>query len=445
MEQAVVFKARREALRRAGLKQVAIFHNGESISRNLTSSTYPFRASSCFLHFFGRFPAGAIGVISPELDFVALDAPSADEIIWLGGGPDREKLITDSGIERLVSRDHLPELLKQFALSDLTALPLLNAAVNVQLEKLLGRSLDIYSSDSELCAAVIELRLVQDDFALSEIRRAVRVTTEAFSQGKGEAVAGSTGFRVLAAMLSRGCQAGFTESFSPIVATAGEVLHNLEIAGQLSDGELLLVDFGLETEFGYASDVTRTWAVGTPSTEALEISQIVRDANLAAVSKLKPGALYREAHDAAARTIVDGMTQLGVFRGSRDELEAVAAHTLVFPHGVGHLLGLDVHDMEEFGDLAGYGDSQVRALEFGDNALRLNRRLRTGMVVTIEPGIYFIPSLIARRLEEPQLRSLVNLDRLKRFQSLRGVRIEDDVLLGENGPEVLTAGIPQQL
>jgi Xaa-Pro aminopeptidase len=208
----------------------------------------------------------------------------------------------------------------------------------------------------------------------------------------------------------------------------------------------LLADVGAETPEGWAGDVTRVWPVnGRFSPTQRELYQVVLDAQRSAISLVRPGVRYRAIHEAAARQILAGLVDLGILNGDVDGLAERGAHALFFPHGVGHLLGVDVHDMEDLGDRAGYERGRARPPRFGDNYLRLDRDLRAGMAVTIEPGFYQVPAILNDPEFTAPFEKNLDRDKLARFGDVRGIRIEDDVLVTENGHDVLTSSIPKEL
>jgi Xaa-Pro aminopeptidase len=223
----------------------------------------------------------------------------------------------------------------------------------------------------------------------------------------------------------------------------GEVLHNNHYSHSLQSGDLLLADVGAETETGWASDITRTAPVsGKFSPTQRDLYEVVLTAHDACIEKIYPGVEYRDIHLLAATTIAAGLVDLGILHGQPEDLVAMDAHALFFPHGVGHLLGLDVHDMEDLGDLAGYELGRTRSDRFGLSYLRLDRPLQTGMLVTIEPGFYQVPAILQDPERRSKYRDVVNWDRLAQFADVRGIRIEDDVLVTEAGAEVLTGALP---
>jgi Xaa-Pro aminopeptidase len=235
-------------------------------------------------------------------------------------------------------------------------------------------------------------------------------------------------------------------AYSSIVTVHGEVLHNETYHHHLQASDLLLADVGAETPNGWAADITRTWPIsGKFSATQRDIYQLVLAAHDACIAKMRPGVEYREIHLLAATVIAGGLVDLGILQGNPEDLVDRDAHALFFPHGIGHLLGLDVHDLEDLGDLAGYAPDRKRSDRFGLGYLRLDRPLQSGMLVTIEPGFYQVPAILENPEFRDRYRDVVNWERLARFKDVRGIRIEDDVSITESGTEVLTAELPTKL
>jgi Xaa-Pro aminopeptidase len=248
---------------------------------------------------------------------------------------------------------------------------------------------------------------------------------------------------VRAAMESVIMAQGMTTAYNSIVTVHGEVLHNEHYHHRLQAGDLLLADVGAEAPSGWASDITRTWPVtGQFSATQRDLYDVVLAAHDACIAAARPGVEYRDLHLLACRILAAGLVDLGILRGHPDALVEQDAHALFFPHGVGHLLGLDVHDMEDLGDLAGYAPGRQRSDRFGLAFLRLDRPLQAGMVVTIEPGFYQVPGILADPERCQTYNAYVDWDRLAQFDDVRGIRIEDDVLITADGCEVLTKALP---
>jgi Xaa-Pro aminopeptidase len=421
----------------------ALIAAGTPRPRNYAANLYPFRATSHFLYLFGVPLRGGVAFYDGAAWTLYLPERGADDALWEGPQPSFDEIAEDVRCPvRPLSR--LPANIRGRAVATLPAPDLETCAEQT---RLLGREIrrgvfDVL--DAPLADALIELRLVHDDAAVAELRRAAEATAAAHRAGMRVTRPGLTEAAVRATMEAALTARGMGCAYPSIVTTHGEVLHNERHDNILGPDDLVLADVGAETPGGWAGDVTRTWPVsGTYSTPQRELYQVVLSAQRQAISAVTPGARYRTIHILACQALAGGLCELGVLRGNPIELVADGVLALLFPHGVGHLIGLDVHDMEDLGDRAGYAPGRQRAAEFGLRFLRLDRDLAPGMAVTIEPGLYLAPSI----LDDPELskKAAGRLDRkrLAAFASVRGIRIEDDVLVTEDGAEVLTAAIPK--
>jgi len=234
-------------------------------------------------------------------------------------------------------------------------------------------------------------------------------------------------------------------SFPIILSINGQTLHNHYHGNTLVEGRMMVADAGAETTMHYASDITRTVPVGGKFNQRQkDIYQIVLDANMHSIEAIAPGKSYREVHLLAAKVIASGLKDLGLMKGDLDAAVAQGAHALFFPHGLGHMMGLDVHDMEGLGEnYVGYDEEIKRSDQFGLAFLRLGRKLQPGFVLTDEPGIYFIPELIDQWKAENKLAEFINYDKVETFKDFGGIRIEDDILVTDNGFKVLGRPIPK--
>ncbi|MBD2042985.1 aminopeptidase P family protein [Microcoleus sp. FACHB-672] len=421
-----------------------ILWSGRSCSRNFPANTYPFRASSHFLYFAGLpIENAAIRLEAGKLELFMDDAPT-DSALWHGEMPKRDEIAAVIGADAAFPMTELPS-----RANDAGTIAVQNMATQQQQSQVLNRPIFPANSpegiDLELTKAIISLRLTHDDAALAELRQAGVVTVEAHKAGMRATQTAKIEAGVRSAMESHIISQNMGCSYSSIVTVCGEVLHNDQYHHPLQPGDLMLADVGAETTLGWAADVTRTWPVsGKFSPTQRDIYDIVLAAHDACIEKIRPGVDYRHIHLLACQIIAQGLVDLGILRGSAEYLVEMDVHALFFPHGIGHLLGLDVHDMEDLGDLAGYEEDRVRSHRFGLGYLRLNRLLSAGMLVTIEPGFYQVPAI----LNDPTLRSkhqnLVNWDKLEKFADVRGIRIEDDVLVTQKGTEILTAALPNK-
>ncbi|MEM1392070.1 MAG: aminopeptidase P family protein [Cyanobacteria bacterium P01_H01_bin.150] len=422
----------------------AILWSGSPNSRNFSANIFPHRPSSHFLYFAGLpLKNAAIRLEAGKLQlFIDNSAPSS--ALWHGEMPTRDEIAELIGADEAYPMAELESHLEGVA-----TIAVQDAATWTQQSQLLDRWIlpqrPPENIDLELARAVAQLRLTHDEAALNEMRQAVAVTVEAHKAGMAATYTAKTEAQVRAAMESVIIAHNMTTSYNSIVTVRGEVLHNEHYHNSLNPNDLLLADVGAETSTGWAADVTRTWAVsGKFSSTQRDIYDIVLAAHDACIDKISPGVEYEDIHLCACKVIAEGLINLGILQGSPQELVDTDAHALFFPHGIGHLLGLDVHDMEDLGDLAGYEPGRQRSGRFGLGYLRLNRPLRQGMVVTIEPGFYQVPAIVNNSQNRENFHKLVNWERLSQFADVRGIRIEDDVLVTDNGAEVLTAALPTQ-
>lgn len=419
--------------------------SGRSSARNFPANSYPFRASSHFLYFAGLpITNAAIRLEAGQLTLF-MDDPTPADILWHGAALTREQVAAHIGADAAYPLQRL----KSFA-EGVATLAVQDSATRLEQSQLLARRIAPANAPEEIDAilteAIVQLRLIHDDAAITEMCRAVGVTVAAHQAGMVTTLKAKTEAQVRAAMESVILAANMTPAYSSIVTTQGEVLHSDRYTNLLQPGDLLLADVGAETESGWASDVTRTWPVsGKFSPTQREIYQIVLAAHDRCIEQARPGVEYRDLHLMACLEIANGLVDLGILRGRAEDLVEMDAHALFFPHGVGHLLGLDVHDMEDLGDRAGYEPDRSRSDRFGLCYLRLNRPLQSGMVVTIEPGFYQVPALLNDPERREKYRQVVNWERLEAFSDVRGIRIEDDILITETGNTVLTQALPTQL
>lgn len=420
----------------------ALIAAGRSVPRNYAANTFPFRASSHFLYFVGRPIEAAWLLVDGERSTLFVPPHDPADELWDGPAPSPGALAEATGCE-VRSAASLPEAIRGRGVA---CVPCVELSTRLEQRALLGRAPGTSDEDERLADAIVALRLVHDEAAIAELESAAaatlaghRAAMAATRPGVGEHVVRAAFDAAFAAHGAAG------HAYGPIVTVHGEVLHARGHDNVLADGDLLLADVGAESAGGFACDVTRTWPVsGRMSSTQRELYDVVLAAQKAAIAKANPGARYRDVHLTAARVITDGLVALGVLRGDVEELVADGVHALLFPHGVGHLLGLDVHDMEDLGDRAGYAPGRTRSAQFGLSYLRLDRDLAPGMAVTIEPGVYRVPAILADEALSRLAGDRLDRARLERYADVRGIRIEDDVLVTESGNEVLTRGIPKE-
>lgn len=419
-----------------------ILWSGSESPRNFPANTFPFRASSHFLYLAGlSLPNAAIRLAEGKLELF-MDDSLPDSALWHGAMPTAEDIAQSIGADAA-----FPMAVLESRVANAATIAVQDYPTQLAQAKLLKRAVTQASASSEIDAqltqAMISLRLTHDQGALAELRQAAAVTVEAHLAGMAATLSAQIEADVRAAMERVIISHNMTCAYNSIVTVHGEVLHNEQYHHQLQPGDLLLADVGAETAMGWAADVTRTWPVsGNFSPTQRDIYQVVLAAHDACIAKVHPHVEYQDIHLLAATTIAEGLVDLGILHGQPEDLVEMDAHALFFPHGVGHLLGLDVHDMEDLGDFAGYEPGRVRSDRFGLNYLRLNRPLHPGMLVTIEPGFYQVPAILHDAERRSKYQGVVDWEHLAQFADVRGIRIEDDVLVTETGSEVLTAALP---
>jgi Xaa-Pro aminopeptidase len=421
----------------------ALVAAGTPRPRNYAANLYPFRASSHFLYLFGAALRGAVGLYDGATWTLYLPEPDPADALWEGAPRSFDELAEDLGCPVRA----LPRLAANIRGRAVATLPAPDLETCAEQSRLLGREIkrgELDVLDVPLADALIELRLVHDEAAVVELRRAAEATAAAHRAGMRVTRPGITEATVRATMEAALTARGMGWAYPSIVTVHGEVLHNERHDNVLAEGDLLLADVGAETRGGWAGDVTRTWPVSvTYSTPQRELYQVVLSAQRQAISAVTPGARYRNIHLLACQALAGGLCELGVLRGNPIELVADGVLAMLFPHGVGHLIGLDVHDMEDLGDRAGYAPGRARATEFGLRYLRLDRDLQPGMAVTIEPGLYLVPAILDDPALAKKAEGRLDRKRLAAYAGVRGIRIEDDVLVTAEGSEVLTAAIPK--
>ena len=420
-----------------------LFASGCPRLRNYPAHSYPFRASSHYL-FFGapNEPNQLLMVLNGEATLYRAKL-DCDDAVWHGPSKSDEQVAEEFGFQAIKSLEELEADLSTLGIEEVLSLPSPDVATNEVLRKYLGRVPNLDEDpDIDLVDTMMELRRCSDSRAQEHLRKAVEATITLQKTVIGKCKPGISEAELRGHLDLELAKNGWTASFQPIISVSGEVLHNPHYSGTLADGDLLLVDCGAELKSGWAGDLTRTVPVnGSFSATQKALYDIVDKARATAIEMAAPGVHFRDMHLASARVIAEGLVELGIFKGEVNELVERGAHALFFPHGLGHLVGLDVHDMEDFGDRIGYEEGEERSDQFGLSYLRLCRELEVGMVVTIEPGFYQIPALLEGALAE-QFSDVLDKDVLAKYADVRGIRIEDEILITESGHEILSQALP---
>lgn len=451
MFDAKIYRQRRDRLKKQLKSGLILLIGNEESPMNYAANVYPFRQDSSFLYFFGLDTAGLAAVIDVDADKEILfgDDISVEDIVWMGDVPSVKNRARQAGIRNTSSSKDLEGTLKS-ALRQrkkIHYLPPYRIITALKIEKFLGihhESAKDYCS-KELIKAVVAQRSVKIKEEIEEMEKAHRVTyemhTTAMKMNKPGLYEREIVGRIEGIAFSYGCGL----AFPTILSINGQILHNPYHGNRLKEGRLIVNDSGAESEMHYAADITRTFPVtGKFTLEQKDIYEIVLEAQMKAIKSIKPGVRFRNIHVKAANIMAAGLKDLGLIKGNVIEAVKAGAHALFFPHGLGHMVGLDVHDMEDLGEeFIGYDERTKRSKQFGLSHLRFARELHPGFVMTVEPGIYFIPALIDKWRAEKKLMRFINYDKVNKYRDFGGIRIEDDVLVTKNGYRVLGRSIPK--
>ncbi|MBN2893303.1 MAG: aminopeptidase P family protein [Bacteroidales bacterium] len=446
-----IYIKRRKNLREKMSSGLLLFLGNQDVAFNYPANIYPFRQDSSFVYFFGIDQPGLAAVIDVESgeEIIFGNELTIDDIIWMGKLPTIKDLSEKVGISNVLPSSELSVILSTAIKLNrkIHYLPPYRGEIKHQIENLIGIKYDLtrdYAS-IELIKAVVSLRSIKDALEVAEIEKMVDVAYKMHTTAMKLAKPGVKEQQITGAITGVTWEHEGFLSFPAIVTVNGQTLHNNYYGNTLKEGQLLVCDSGAEAYSKYCSDITRTTPVGGKFNERQkEIYEIVLKANLAVIDNVKPDIFYKDMHILSAKTIAQGLKDVGIIKGNVDDAVAAGAHALFYPHGLGHMLGLDVHDMEGFGEnYVGYDKEIQRATQFGLAFLRLGRRLKPGFVITVEPGIYFIPELIDIWKSENKLSEFINYDKVETYKDFGGIRIEDDILITETGARVLGKPIPK--
>jgi len=447
--QTPTWKARRAALREAVADGLILLPGNDEAPRNYLDNPYPFRQDSHFLYYVGTSHPGMAAVLLPGGREILFGAPEhPDDVVWSGPHPTLGDFAERAGVSDHRPLDDLPGILAEAAKQGVPVhyLPPYREANRRKLADWLGlRAAEVDAGASaDLTAAVVAQREVKSAEEIREMEYAIGCSALMYRTAMQVSRPGLKEARIMGMITGVALMEDLPMSFPPIVTVHGEVLHNHGYGNELAEGDLLLIDSGVESPGHYCSDITRTLPVGGVfSARQRDVYEVVLAAQEAAIETVAPGTTNLEVHLAAARATAAGLKDLGLMQGDVDEAVAAGAHALFFPHGIGHMIGLDVHDMEDLGDAVGYDPGVPRSEQFGLGFLRLAKTLQPGFTITVEPGVYFIPALIDRWRAAGTCADFIRFDRLEPYRGFGGIRIEDDVLVTGEGRRVLGTPIPK--
>ena len=420
---------------------IVLFGNNES-PVNYPSNGYKFRQDSTFLYYFGLQRDGLVGVIDADSgdEWLIGDDIDIEDIVWFGSVDSVADMAAQTGCIKSAPMSRLESLFRdaQDRGRQIHFLPPYRHDLMIQLMDLTGiHPRDQRASASlKLIQAVVDQRIVKSAEEVAEIERACAIGYEMHTTAMRLCRPGVTEQEIAGRISGIASSKGCIVSFPSILSMHGEIMHGYPSPRPLEAGRLMLCDCGAETNENYCSDNTRTTPIsGRFDSRQRDIYQAVVDAHDHVYDIARPGLKWWDAHFAAARVITERLQDLGLMKGNVDDSLAAGAHAMFFPHGLGHAMGMDVHDMEGLGQIYVGFDDEVRPNlnQFGTNALRFGRRLKEGYVMTDEPGIYFIPALIDEWRAKGHCAEFLNFDRIETYKDFGGIRIEDDLLITADG------------
>ena len=445
--------ARRERLRKDVGHGIIIIAGNNQAPCNYTDNTYWFRQDSTFLYFFGIQRDGLVGVLDCDSgrDYLFGNDIDIEDIVWTGPQPSVKELGENVGVENSGDLKALQTLCTKSIGEHrkIHYLPPDRADIQRQMSQLLGLKYDAVKryASLDLIKACVKQRSIKSAEEIAEIERAIATAYNMHVGAMKMAMPGRYEYELAAYMDGEAWKGNGPLSFPIIMSIHGETLHNHSHNNRLETGRMLVMDAGCETPMNYCSDITRTVPVGGRFDERQKaIYEIVLAAQMETIRISRPGLTYQKVHTKVSRILADGYKGLGILKGNVDDIVAAGAHSLLMPHGLGHMMGLDVHDMENYGQIyVGYDDETRPSEQFGLGSLRCGRRLEEGFVVTDEPGCYFIPALIDKWNAEGLHRDFINYAELEKWKDFGGVRIEDDILITKEGCRVLGKAIPKSV
>ena len=447
-----VYIKRRKELQEKVKNGIILFIGNDESKILIRDTVHKFRQNSNFLYYWGLNEPGLAALIDVENDTENLFGHdlTTEEIVWEGEQKKLADKVKLTGVTETAEISSLKDVLLNFkkGRKQIHYLPQhLNDNI-IKLSVLLNIPFDLVKEkySVELTKAVISQRSVKSKKEIAEIEKALKISYKLHTTAMRKTKPGKSEYEIVEIMEKILISQGSRWAYIPIFTIRGERLHNHHYSNKMQKGNLVINDSGAESPIGlYSSDITRTFpVVGSFTKTQKEIYEIVLKSQLAAIKAIMPGVKYIDIHLITARIITEGLKKLGIMKGDVNRAVEVGAHALFFPHGLGHMMGLDVHDMEDLGeDYIGYDDKIKRSDQFGLAYLRLAKELQFGFVLTVEPGIYFIPQLIKQWQSENKFEEFINYDKVNEYIDFGGVRIEDNVLVTKTGHRVLGKPIPK--
>ncbi|KQS37147.1 aminopeptidase P family protein [Pedobacter sp. Leaf194] len=447
-----IYIERRRTLKSTVKSGIILFLGNEESPMNYADNTYHFRQDSTFLYYFGISEPALAAIIDIDADETILfgNEMSIDDIVWMGRQKTLKEKSEDSGLKNVQPSTHLQSHLNQYSKTGrkIHYLPPYRPENKMKLANWFGIAFSELEKTAslELIKAVVAQRSSKSAQEVFELDKAASISADIHLMIMEQAKPGMYERELAAKIQEAALASGGNLSYPAILTVRGEILHNHFHCNILEEGQMVLNDSGVETAMGYAGDLTRTFPVSKKfSGEQKDIYNIVLAAYTNAKNMLAPGVSYLDVHLKACTTLVDGLKGIGLMRGDVNDAVETGAHAMFFQCGTGHMMGLDVHDMEDLGEQhVGYTDElKKNTTQFGLKSLRLGKALEKGYVLTVEPGVYIIPELIDRWKAEKKFSEFINYDKLEQFRNFTGIRIEDDFLITEGGSRMLGKHLAQ--
>ena len=432
-----IYIQRRERLKKSLQSGIVILQGNGEAPTNYAGNDYPFRQDSSFIYYVGLNTPNLVYILDIDQDkeYLSGDELTIDDIIWMGNLPSLKDRAAEVGIETVIPLAQLSTLLPENR--KIHYLKPYRYRNLLFLSELLNRKPDEVTKgfSVELTKAIVNMRLIKSAEELKELEDAGRTGYAMHIVAMKMCQPGVSEQEIAGTIEGLAISQGPRVSFPIILSMNGQTLHNHDHSGILKSGRLMLCDAGAENHNLYASDFTRTTAVGGKySRKQKDIHNIVLNALNESIAMAKPGITYQSVHRNAYKILFEGLRDLGLMKGDTEEALNAGAPALFMPHGLGHAMGLDVHDMENLGEtFVGYDDEIQRDTRFGYRSLRFGKRLESGHVLTVEPGVYFIPQLIEKWKSEKINTEFINFDKLENYYTFGGIRLEDDIFITPEG------------
>ncbi|MBN1509477.1 MAG: aminopeptidase P family protein [Sedimentisphaerales bacterium] len=441
---------RRERLRTQVQSGLILLPGNDESPMNYAANTYPFRQDSTFLYYFGLDQPHLAAVIDADdgTECVFGDDPTVEEIVWTGPVSLLRDRCQLAGVAQTAPSDELQQVVQKAVRQGRTIhFPPQYRAENVLRMNRLWSPAPPPGPSVSLIRAIVQQRSIKSPEEIEQVEAALKISRQMHIMAMRMARPGRIEREVAGTMEDLALSSGVRLAFPPIFSVHGETMHNPHYNNALGAGDIAVNDSGAESPLHYASDITRTIPVGGRfSSRQREVYSIVLEAQKRALRMARPGVEWREVHRLTAVTLMEGLKELGLVKGNPQEAVAAGAHTMFFPCGVGHMMGLDVHDMEPLGeDHVGYTDTIRRNPEFGWRYLRLAKTIEPGFVITVEPGIYFIPPLVDQWRAESRCSRFINYDKVETYRDFHGVRVEDNIVVTAEDCRVLGQPIPKTI